>query len=333
LAGYGADSSGQRGMLSVRYNDGTGSGFAGPDLPGPVVGRSFAATVAPGDLDGDGILELIVAEMYHGAGPDSLAIWRRTAGSGPLVRQQVVARSCWGSGPVAVADLNGDGVPDLASVGEWQSGGRETLGQVDLHFNDGTGRLNTAQVLFQGLSRPIGYYVGAAIVAGDLDGDGDTDLAAMPSQQVYLNTGAGQFASPSLLVHSNPFVKYIGDPGLAAGDFDGNQTPDLLFVATEDEHQSIMGMMRNQQVLGVGEGRSAGGLALYPNPAAGQVRVTLDAPGVVETRVEVLDGLGRIVRTGVVAAGQREMMVPLAGLPAGIYSVRVGVMVGRLVVE
>lgn len=72
--------------------------------------------------------------------------------------------------------------------------------------------------------------------------------------------------------------------------------------------------------------------ALYPNPAHGTAHLTLAAPGAA-TAVLVLDGLGRVVRRQVLAASQAEVTVSLTGLPAGLYSVRVGDAVRKLIVE
>lgn len=72
--------------------------------------------------------------------------------------------------------------------------------------------------------------------------------------------------------------------------------------------------------------------ALYPNPARGTAQLMLAAPGAAGV-VTVLDGLGRVVRTQPVAAGQTEVRLTLGGLPAGVYTVRVGQAARKLVVE
>ena len=60
-------------------------------------------------------------------------------------------------------------------------------------------------------------------------------------------------------------------------------------------------------------------LAAYPNPATGQVHLSGPlAPGT-SAQVGVLDALGRRVRQATGPAGQAELDLPLAGLPAGLY--------------
>lgn len=63
-------------------------------------------------------------------------------------------------------------------------------------------------------------------------------------------------------------------------------------------------------------------LALYPNPAADQATVQLPAALPRPVRVELRDALGRAVRAYPLPAGHRELTLPLAGLPAGPYWLR-----------
>ena len=69
-------------------------------------------------------------------------------------------------------------------------------------------------------------------------------------------------------------------------------------------------------------------LALYPNPAhhAVQVRVTQRT-----ANVELLNATGRLVRTQGATNGTATFS--LAGLPAGLYAVRVGKLTQHLIVE
>ncbi|MBO2012488.1 LamG-like jellyroll fold domain-containing protein [Hymenobacter negativus] len=77
--------------------------------------------------------------------------------------------------------------------------------------------------------------------------------------------------------------------------------------------------------------RAAAGLSLYPNPAShGAATLTGALPGAVVT---VFDALGRPVTVGTAdAAGTAALVLP-AGLPAGVYVVRVGAKALRLTVE
>ncbi|MBC7446963.1 MAG: hypothetical protein H7330_02770, partial [Hymenobacteraceae bacterium] len=70
-------------------------------------------------------------------------------------------------------------------------------------------------------------------------------------------------------------------------------------------------------------------LTLFPNPARDAVRVAGAAAG---QRVQLLDGVGRVVRTAV-AGAEPTRLLPLTGLAPGLYVVRSGAQARRLVVE
>lgn len=74
-------------------------------------------------------------------------------------------------------------------------------------------------------------------------------------------------------------------------------------------------------------------LSLAPNPARQTVRLTLAAPATSGVMAQLIDGLGRLVRTVALPARSLGADVDLTGLKAGVYSVRVGVEVRRLVVS
>jgi hypothetical protein len=135
-----------------------------------------------------------------------------------------------GDGPsaVAAADLDGDGDQDLA-VGNFSSG------DVTILRNAGSG--NFAEPASS--PEPVG--AGAySIVAADLDGDADRDLAvgSQTSSDVTIlrNTGSGNFVEPA----SSP--EPVGDTpySVAAADLDGNGSRDLAVVNLASENVTIL---------------------------------------------------------------------------------------------
>jgi endonuclease I len=83
---------------------------------------------------------------------------------------------------------------------------------------------------------------------------------------------------------------------------------------------------------------TAGQLELYPNPATGRVSLRLPGAATRSATIEVLDALGRTVRQFTAPVGEATAAtLELAGLPAGLYAVRLrtaaGLYLGRLVVE
>ena len=117
---------------------------------------------------------------------------------------------------LAVADLNGDGKPDLALA--------NTDGTVTVYFGVGDGSFGPATHLQTGVQELRG------IVCADLTGDGRTDVAvAAPyAGNVYLfvNQGGGNFSAAQTL------PMWRGARNLTAGDFDGDGLTDLVVAGT-----------------------------------------------------------------------------------------------------
>ncbi|HEV7860890.1 MAG TPA: FG-GAP-like repeat-containing protein [Pyrinomonadaceae bacterium] len=119
---------------------------------------------------------------------------------------------------VAIADLNGDGKPDLAVAVQF-------FDAVDVFINNGNGTF-AAGVYYNVTGED------AAVVAGDFNGDGKPDLATANSTgsgsgtgsvSVLINNGNGTFATKvdyTMGAASNP-------ASIAAGDFNGDGKPDL----------------------------------------------------------------------------------------------------------
>ena len=92
---------------------------------------------------------------------------------------------------------------------------------------------------------------------------------------------------------------------------------------------SVTSPAQTVSVVGTANDLTAPALALWPNPAHGQVSLT-GAPA--RTEAALYDATGRRVRAGQTDA-RGAATLDLTGLPAGVYAVRAGSSVRRLVVE
>ena len=186
---------------------------------------NYPISVAIGDLNGDGKLDVAVANARAPVGMAGNVSVLLGTGRGTLLP---AINYDAGIDPtsVAIADLNGDGKPDLA-IGN-QGGGVSVL----LNHGDGTFavHVDTATKLNA-----------FAVALGDLNGDGKVDIAVLhvpntldSTLNVLMNKGDGTFASP---------VAYKAGDGprsVAIGDMDGDGTADVV-VANPSEAQSGYG--------------------------------------------------------------------------------------------
>ena len=74
-------------------------------------------------------------------------------------------------------------------------------------------------------------------------------------------------------------------------------------------------------------------LLAYPNPARALVSVRLLGSAPATAPLELVDGLGRVVRTLPAPAPGTELALPLTNIPGGLYVLRCGALSQRVVVE
>mgnify|MGYP002622607842 CR=1 FL=1 len=285
-----------------------------PLVPPPAHASAAACrTGAAADFNGDGFGDLAVAAPYdtvdgraragtvavfHGS-PDGLVeVAALAQGSGGVPGEPEVGDS-FGSA-LAVGDFDRDGCADLAiGVSEEFSGrarhDRDGHGVVHVLYGSphGLGRARTLDVRDLG-RRPGTDRFGAALAAGDLDGDGDDELAVGApglagggGVAVFGLSGRRVDGTGMLITKRTRWVRRKAlqtdqfGAALAAGDFDGDGRDELAIGAP-----------------GEGEPRfGAGGVTVVSPAARRAAHFTQDTPGM-RGRSERWDGYGAALAAG-----------------------------------
>ena len=260
-------------MTNVSTGDINGDGFpdimvAGDainDIPGTVFlnqGNSsfqLAAYTNPytgilADLTGKGVADML------GGPVDSLEIWPNNGT--PDFSSSPITIPNSGGGPFTVADMDGDGCPDIvAPVGQvfygncayqftplalsnlfwgpYVVGDFNGDGKLDIATGASGTFLNTGGRTFQQVeTNSLPLSAGALAVAGDFNGDGKDDIAiSLPGEgsiAIYYSNGDGTFYQATVL--DDP-----GGPGaMVVGDFNGDGRLDIAVGLLGSEQLCIL---------------------------------------------------------------------------------------------
>lgn len=291
VAEIGTPSGGNTGELQFAVADFNGDGtpdlavLSGRDVLSVMNGRSgrrfgtptlyttdeHAISLAAGDLDNDGDIDLVIATEDYVDNP-AIARVMINDGTGAFVLGE-----SYEGGDAALADVDGDGFLDIMAGGRGEvhvfyNSGAATFGPATTYTTggqpaygsrtplaadlDGDGALDlvtTANVqdLVVMLRRGTGYttslvaissdqYQTAGIALGDFDHDGDIDVLADTtsypgdSVRVMANDGTGGFTAlaPTLLPPNDRLD--------ASGDLDGDGVPDLVVRSITDQHVGVL---------------------------------------------------------------------------------------------
>jgi hypothetical protein len=184
--------------------------------------------IVTADFNRDGKLDLIVAmstigPVFHPpADPGGTIL----LGNGDGTFQAATSLNLAESGPIQVADLNGDGKLDLIVSSTISNGSFAFV------LGNGDGTFQTSSAWFDSPAGPEG-----AAPLGDINGDGKLDAASVDAGTgnlwVMLGNGDGTFP-----VSSN--LSVVAPPGaVVAGDFNGDGKLDFVVVGTSPGNPTI----------------------------------------------------------------------------------------------
>ena len=170
-------------------------------------GDTSSASIAVGDFNNDGILDLVTVNA------SSLSFYKGLGGG--KYANPVNQSLSQGLTQVFAADFNGDKKLDLAIA--------SSTGTVTILLGNGDGTFK------QGTSLTVSG-TASAIALADFNGDHKPDIAISDNQSfmtwIYLGQGDGTFKLSD--------TEYYGGNSLVAGDFNADGKQDLVFASASD---------------------------------------------------------------------------------------------------
>ena len=182
-------------------------------LPGFYSGSNYYNSIPSvfADLNGDGVIDIVTANLDNAPGTVSVLFGRGDGGFKPAFPLAVGPQpTC-----VAVGDFNGDGIPDIAAFGSGSYG--STVYTLYILLGKGGGAF--APAISQTITQNLTF-----LTAADVNGDGKDDLIGAGYGQIAIfpGTSSGIAPTPILTTCDN------GSSRLAAADLDGDGKIDLI---------------------------------------------------------------------------------------------------------
>ena len=209
---------------------GQGNGsFAAPVQRLDVAPSQPVGSVAVGDFDGDGVLDVALLGSLRGSTGRFVSIF---IGRGDATfRVGPTYSTVSGADELTVTDIDGDGVADLwvgKASGGIYSAGLKTNSLMHFLLGTGNGTFAGAPVLAAPGARGL-----PTLAVADFNGDGKPDIVALPASsrflsdpsqlQFFAGSASGDFAAPVATANLS-FTPTL----IARGDFNGDGKIDLV---------------------------------------------------------------------------------------------------------
>ncbi|MDA0986762.1 MAG: VCBS repeat-containing protein [Bacteroidetes bacterium] len=240
------DGDGKMDLAVANDASNTVSVFRNTSTSGSISSSSFASkvvfatgtnpfSVSIGDIDGDGKMDLAVANMSS----STVSVFRNTSTSGSISSSSFASKVDFATGntptSVSIGDIDGDGKMDLAVANH----GSSTVSVI--RNTSSLGSITTSS-----FATKVDFTTGSgpmSVSIGDLDGDGKMDLAVANRESnavsVFRNTSTSGSISSSSFASKVDFATGSFPYSVSIGDLDGDGKMDLAVANASSKTVSV----------------------------------------------------------------------------------------------
>lgn len=243
------DRDGKADVATTNWGDTAVSVFRNRSTTGVINSSSFEpkvdfisggppGSIAVGDFDGDGKPDVAVANQ----GSSTLSTLKNLSNVGSITAGSFGMRADFtevnGASFIVVADLDGDGKPDLIAANYFGS-------SVSVFRNTST----TASPSTGSFAFPLSYAAGVnpwAVAAGDLDGDGKPEIVVANQNSNTISILRNTSTSGNISFAARVDLSIDKPNTIAIGDLDGDSKPEIAVTSWN----GFAGVFRNKSTSG-----------------------------------------------------------------------------------
>jgi hypothetical protein len=268
-----------------------------------------AKSVRATDINGDGIKDIIGAAIYG----NDVAWWHNDGGNPITWTKYFIDPNFIGAHRVEAVDLDFDGDNDIVGAG--------CIGhEITWWRNEGGNPITWTEQLLE-----TGFINACVAMPGDIDGDGDIDVAATAQGANQLAWWENDGNDP--ITWTRHMIDIFLRPwGLDLADFDGDGDLDVVSGSSQLGSGEVK-WYENTGTTGIDDdGISTPAKLLYcynsPNPFNQSTDIIFSLPAEFDVSINIYNLTGGLISSaemGILNAGSHKYSWNASGLPTGVY--------------